>query len=164
MIYVPPGLHRAMKQAALDDGDRFISEVYVEAAQAFLASRGLKVGVEGASENALGRESTPSIADLVGAIEGLGKRLEEALEHGSPPRPVEAQPAGSRAAEAMRVVLEVLRKAGSDGLSATELSRAVHGRGVRSGAEEAAKAVLRAAGLVRCEGRRWLLDGFERTG
>ena len=164
MVYVPPGVHRAMKQAALDDGDRFISEVYVEAAQAFLASRGLKAEEEGAHDNAPTSEPTPSIADLVVAIEGLGRRVEEALERGGPPRPIEAQPVGTRAAEAMRAVLGVLKKAGRDGLSSTELSKAVQGRGVKSGAEETAKAVLRAAGLVRCEGRRWSLDDFERSG
>jgi hypothetical protein len=163
MVYVPPGLHRAMKQAALDDGDRFISEVYVEAAQAFLASRGFKVEEEGPPRDTPTVEQTPSLADLVVAIEGLGRRVDEALGRGGPPRAIETQPAGTRAAEAMRTVLEVLREAGRDGLSSTEVSRAVQGRGVKSGAEETAKAVLRAAGLVRCEGRLWSLVGFDRT-
>ncbi|KQP29474.1 hypothetical protein ASF27_20140 [Methylobacterium sp. Leaf102] len=164
MVYVPPGVHRAMKQAALDDGDRFVSDVYVEAALAFLASRGLVVEEEGSSGSAPAGEPTPSVADIVAAVEGLGRRIEEVFERETAPRPAEGQPAGTPAAEAMRAVLAVLKEAGGEGLPDREMSKAVQGRGVKSGAEETAKAVLRAAGLVRCEGRRWYLDDPGRTG
>lgn len=164
MVYVPPEVHRAMCQAALDHGYRYTSDVYVDAARAFLASRGLTIEEAGPSNDAGASEPASSIADLVVAVEGLGRRVEEALERGAVSRPLDRQPAGTRAAEAMRAVLEVLKEAGSRGLSGTELSKVVQGRGVRSGAEETAKAVLRAAGLVRCEGRRWYLDASDQTG
>ncbi|WP_454595302.1 hypothetical protein [Methylorubrum zatmanii] len=164
MIYVPPEVHRAMKQAALDDGDRFVSDVYADAARAFLAGRGVSVETQEVSNDASSTEPASSIADLVMAIEGLGRRVEEVAERGASPRPGSQPLAGTRAAEAMQAVLSALREAGGDGLSGHEMSKVVQGRGIRSGAEEAAKAVLRAAGLVRCEGRRWYLEGSARAG
>ncbi|QRE72952.1 hypothetical protein [Methylobacterium aquaticum] len=59
-------------------------------------------------------------------------------------------------------MLQALKEAETDGLSHRELSDAVRGLGIKSGAEETAKAVLRAAGLVRREGRRWYLNGSGR--
>ena len=106
------------------------------------------------SEDASLAKPASSIADLVAAIEVLGRRVEEVAERGASPRPGAQQPAGTRAAEAMQAVLTALREAGRDGLSGREISKVVQDRDIRSGAEEAAKAVLRAAGLVRCEGRR----------
>ncbi|CAO4173334.1 hypothetical protein EEDFHM_02270 [Methylorubrum populi] len=164
MVYVPSEVHRAMKQAALDDGERFVSDVYVEAARAFLASRGISVEAQEVSEDVSPTKPASTIADLVVAIECLGRRVEEVAERGASPRPGAQQPAGTRAAEAMQAVLAALREAGGDGLSGRELSKVVQGRGIRSGAEEAAKAVLRAAGLIRCEGQRWYLEGSGRTG
>lgn len=158
MVYVPAGVHRAMRQHALADGERSTSDVYVEAARAFLASRGVAIE-EGGADGVPAIEPAPSIAGLVVAIEGLRRRVEEALERGAAPRPTEGQPAGTRSAEAMRAVLKALKEAGTAGLSHRELSDAVRGLGIKSGAEETAKAVLRAVGLVRCEGRRWYLDG-----
>ena len=57
---------------------------------------------------------------------------------------------------------QALKEAGTAGVPHRELSDAVRGLGIKSGAEDTAKAVLRAAGLVRCEGRRWYLDGSSR--
>lgn len=145
MVYVPPSVHRAMKQAALDDGERSVSDVYGEAARAFLASRGLTIEEEAAPDVPGASEPASSVADLVVTVEGLGRRIEEALERGGALRSVDGQPDGTRAAEAIRAVLEVLKWAGRDGLSGPEMSKAVQGRGVRSGAGETAKAVLQAA-------------------
>ncbi|QRE72953.1 hypothetical protein [Methylobacterium aquaticum] len=84
MVYVPAGVHRAMRQAALDDGERSTSDVYVEAARAFLASRGVAIE-EGGADGVPAIDPAPSIAGLVVAIEGLGRRVEEALERGAAP-------------------------------------------------------------------------------
>ncbi|KQQ13659.1 hypothetical protein ASF53_11855 [Methylobacterium sp. Leaf123] len=164
MIYIPPDVHRAMEQATLDGGYRFTSDAYTEAAESFLAARGISVAARKVSEAASPTKPAPSIADLVVAIDGLGRRVEEVAERDARTRPSAQQPAGTRAAEAMQAVLSALREAGGDGLSGHEMSKVVQGRGIRSGAEEAAKAVLRAAGLVRCEGRRWYLEGSARAG
>lgn len=164
MIYIPPELHRAMEQAKLDGGYRFTSDAYADAVRAFLAARGTSVDARKSSEAASPTKPEPSIADLFVAIKDLGRRVEEVAERGAGPQPGAQQPAGTRAAEAMQAVLTALREAEGDGLSGHEMSKVVQGRGIRSGAEEGAKAVLRATGLVRCEGRRWYLDDPRRTG
>ncbi|MCJ2006265.1 hypothetical protein [Methylobacterium sp. J-092] len=64
-------------------------------------------------------------------------------------------PAGTKAADAMLVVLTTLRKAGGVGVATADLRDAQQAAGFRSSTAETARAVLRNAGLVRCEGRRW---------
>lgn len=68
-------------------------------------------------------------------------------------------PAGTKAAEAMKVVLGILKAAGAAGMNGHELDTAAYAAGLRSGTLEVAKAVLRGAEMVRCEGKRWHSDG-----
>ncbi|KAB7783916.1 hypothetical protein [Methylorubrum populi] len=123
MVYVPPEVHRAMRQAALDDGDRFVSDVYVEAARAFLASRRLTIEVEVPADGAGASERASAVADLVAAVEGLVRPSRKRWSAAQALEPVDRQPAGTRAAEAMRTVLEVLREAGSRGLGHRAVGR-----------------------------------------
>lgn len=159
MLYVPPELHRAMKQAALDEC-RSASDVYGEAARAFLEGRGVKVEVPQASAAAVRRRS--DLAELADAIDRQGRRIEEILRKvegsAADPQPDGGpSPAGTTAAAAVTALLGALKEAGSAGLTATQFREAVQAAGIRSGTAEVAKAVLRAAGVIRCEGRRWYL-------
>lgn len=151
MVYVPPGLHRAMRRLAIDD-DRSASDLYADAARAFLAARGVNVD-EGPADGAPGPKRQGTMAYLAAAVDRLGSRIEETREAGGP------APAGTTAAAAVKALLGILGKAGSAGLTAAELRAAIHAAGIRSGTAEVAKAVLRAAGVVRCEGRRWYVGG-----
>ncbi|MEE7492217.1 hypothetical protein [Methylobacterium oryzae] len=159
MLYVPPELHRAMRQVALDDG-RSASDVYVEAAQALVAGRGLKV--EAPEIRAVAAPQGSGLAELAEAIERQGRRIEEILGRIAPSsggaRPDDGpSPAGTTAAAAVAALVGILTEAGPAGLTATQYREAVQAAGVRSGTAEVAKAVLRAAGVVRCEGRRWYI-------
>ncbi|SFG58130.1 hypothetical protein SAMN05192565_10621 [Methylobacterium gossipiicola] len=100
-----------------------------------------------------------TIADLVAAVGRQGRSLEKivALAEASRPdaRADGTAPAGTKAAEAMKVVLAVLKEAGASGIASGDLAAALEGAGIKSGTAETAKAVLRGAGLAQCEGRRW---------
>ncbi|MGN8094147.1 hypothetical protein [Methylobacterium sp. 22177] len=159
MIYVAPDLHREMKLVALDE-DRSASDVYGEAVRAYLGSRGVKVGQ--------GRERADSVqaattAELAEAIDRQGRRIEDlhaaVAAVTGPPRRDGQEPGGTKAAEAMKVLLACAKAAGSAGVESDGLSTAARAAGIKSGAEEAAKTVLRAAGLLRFEKRRWYVDG-----
>lgn len=155
MIYVAPEVHRAMRQVALDES-RSASDVYVEAARAFLKARGVDVGREKARQ-AVPRAATT--AELAAAIDQQGRRIEDlhaavATMTGLPTRDAQPQ-AGTKAAEAMKVVLRIVREAGPEGVASRDLDAATHSAGIRSGAAEAARTVLRAAGLLRVNDRRW---------
>lgn len=158
MIYVPPATHRAVRQVALDEG-RSASDVYGEAALAYLEARGVTVGMRPEPDTP---SCPPAAAELVEAIERQGKLI-EALQaavdevRGAAPSGKRGA-AGTKPAEAMREVLRLLKAAGAAGLGSQELDAAVRAAGLRSGAAETAKAVLRGAGLVRHEGRRWYVD------
>ena len=167
MLYVPPALHRAIKQAGLDEG-RSASAIYSEAARAWLELRG--VSVETASE-AAASDPSPSpvtLSDLIETIERQGRRIEVALATVEAPgrgrRESSQAPGGTKAAEAMQVVLRILNAAGAGGVAGPDLSSAAQKAGIRSGAAEQAKTVLRSAGVVRCENRRWYVGGPARTG
>lgn len=159
MIYVAPAVHRAIKQVALDEG-RSASDVYEEAARVFLEARGARIGTD-PGPGAIPR--APTAAALVEAIDRQGRRIEElhamiAGVRGPAPRSGQ-DPAGTKVAEAMRVVLRILRTAGVAGIKGWDLSQAAQAAGVSSGAAETARTVLRGAGLVRCEMKRWYAAG-----
>lgn len=59
----------------------------------------------------------------------------------------------------MKVVLRILKGAGTAGMLGRDLDAAAHAAGVTSGAAETEKTVLRGSGIVRCEGKRLYLDG-----
>ncbi|NEU12478.1 hypothetical protein G3T14_10060 [Methylobacterium sp. BTF04] len=158
MVYVPPELHRAMRRLAIDD-DRSASDLYADAARSFLLARDVNVD-ERPTHGAPTPKRHGTMADLAAAVDRLGSRIEEALVRVEAPAPETREaggpaPAGTTAAAAVEALLGILREAGSAGLTATELRAAIHAAGIRSGTAEVAKAVLRAAGVVRCEGRRW---------
>ena len=157
MIYVAPDLHREMKLVALDE-DRSASDVYVEAVRAYLRSRGVKIG-QGRQRPVAPQSTTAELAD---AIDRQSRRIEDlhaavVAVTGSPRRDGQ-EPGGTKAAEAMKVLLACAKAAGSDGVDSGGLTAAARAAGIRSGAEEAAKTVLRAAGLLRFENRRWYID------
>lgn len=159
MVYVAPTVHKAMAQVALDEG-RSASSVYVEAARAYLEARGRQAGPESTAGISPGASI---VAELAAAIERQERRIEElhaalAGGRGAAPRG-DRPPAGMKAAEAMRVVLGIVRAAGRPGLASRDLDVAIRAAGVVSGTAETAKAVLHGAGLVRFEGRRWYVDG-----
>ncbi|MGU3557962.1 hypothetical protein [Methylobacterium radiotolerans] len=157
MIYVAPDLHREMKLVALDE-DRSASDVYGEAVRAYLGSRGVRIGQT--RGRPAGQQATT--AELAEAIERQGRRIEDlhaavVAVTGSPRRDGQ-EPGGTKAAEAMKVLLACAKAAGSEGVDSGELSAAARAAGIRSGAEEAAKTVLRTAGLLRFESRRWYIE------
>ncbi|SFM32568.1 hypothetical protein [Methylobacterium pseudosasicola] len=159
MLYVAPSVHKAMAQVALDE-DRSTSSVYVEAAQAFLEARVKRAAPEHAAGVVPGASTVTELAE---AIERQGRRIEElhaaiGLGRGAPPQG-DRPPAGTKAAEAMRVILGIVRAAGAPGLSSLHLGAAIRAAGLVPGTAETAKAVLNGAGLVRFEGRRWYVDG-----
>lgn len=161
MVYVAPELHRAVRQVALDDG-RSASDVYGEAARTWMAARGVWIGV-GPDRARAATRSSP-MADLAEAIDRQGKQIEElhaalAGMPGSAPRGGQG-PAGTKVAEAMKVMLGILRMAGAAGMTTRELTAATGEAGLKSGAAETAKAVLLGAGIVRYEGKRCRLDAF----
>lgn len=162
MIYVPPELHRAMKQVALDEG-WFVSDAYAAAARDFLAARAVAVEPDPEPDPATAAPTSMTLSDLVEAIERQGRRIEDVLASTASLRAEAANsgqaPAGTKAAEGMRVLLGILKVAGGDGLSSRELSAKAYEAGIKSGTAETAKVVLRAAGLVRWENRRWFIDG-----
>lgn len=170
MIYVAPEVHRAVRQVALDE-DRSTSDIYVEAARAFLAHRGVALQVHPVPAAKVEPEpSRPVIApsvttdDIAGLMDALAHRIEVVLESavervGSASKDDLSPPAGIRTADAMTAVLRMLREAGSDGIGSAELDRALHAARIRSGTAEQAKAVLRDAGLARYEKRRWYSAG-----
>ena len=104
------------------------------------------------------------MSELVEAIERQGRLIEDALASTATMRAGAVQrghaPAGTKVAEGMRVLLGLLKEAGGDGLSGRELSKRAFAAGIKSGTAEEARAVLRAAGVVRCEGKRWFIDGI----
>lgn len=57
----------------------------------------------------------------------------------------------------MKAILQTLKEAGSACISGGGLRLAVYAMGIRSGAAETAKSMLRTAGLVRCEKKRWFV-------
>lgn len=158
MLYVAPAVHKAMAQVALDE-DRSTSSVYVEAAQAFLEAREKRAAPETAAGMAPGASA---VAELAKAIERQGRRIEElhaAIGGGrGAPAQGDRPPAGTKAAEAMRVILGIVRAAGTPGLSSRDLALAIRSAGLVPGTAETAKAVLNGAGLVRFEGRRWYVN------
>lgn len=163
MVYVPSRLHRAVRLLALDEG-RSTSDVYVEAAHVLLAMRGVAVD-ECPGPGASSREPPLApVTELVSAIERQGRHIEDIVASLHAARPdatlYGAAPAGTKAADAMKAVLRVLKEVGAAGLSIRDLEAAVYATGITSGAVETAKAVLRGAGLVRCEGKRWFVDGI----
>lgn len=124
-----------------------------------LPDRKLKIGQ---------RQGTPGVtefastAELAEAIDQQGRRIEDlhaavAAATGSAPRDAH-EPVGTKAAEAMKVVLANVKAAGLEGVDSRDLAAATHAAGVRSGAAEAAKTVLRTAGLVRFDNKRWYVD------
>ncbi|MEH3061524.1 MAG: hypothetical protein PGN33_01680 [Methylobacterium radiotolerans] len=159
MVHVPPDVRDAVKHLAVDER-RSTSSVYVEAARAFLETRGRQV-VDDPAVTPPPRASEAMM--LSAAIKRQERRIDElhaAIDdvRGGGPRRGQG-PAGTKLAEAMKVVLEILKGAGATGMVGRDLDAAVLATGVRSGTVETAKAVLRGAGLVRCEGRRWYLGG-----
>ncbi|WP_152277992.1 hypothetical protein [Methylorubrum populi] len=100
-----------------------------------------------------------TFADLVAAVGRQGRIVEKVVALMEASR-TDARgdgnaPAGTKAADAMKVVLGILKEAGSVGVGSRELAAALQAAGIRSGTAETAKAVLRSAGFVRTEGRRW---------
>lgn len=158
MIYVAPDLHREMRLVALDE-ERSASDVYCEAARAYLKSRGVKIGQRHGKPGAKEAATTVELAE---AIDRQGRRIEDlhaavAAAAGSPHRDAH-EPAGAKAAEAMKVVLAQLKVAGAKGVDSRDLAAATHAAGVSSGAAESANTVLRTAGLVRFDNKRWYVD------
>ena len=101
-------------------------------------------------------------SELTEALDRQAKRIEElhvAIDgiQGAAPRGGQG-PAGPKVAEAMKVMLGILKAAGAAGMTGRELDAAVYAAGLKSGTAETAKAVLRGAGVVRCEKKRWFLD------
>lgn len=159
MVYVAANVHRAMGQFALE-GDRRISSVYVEAAREFLEARGRQTGADPAPVAPIPASGSSELAE---AIDRQGRRIEElhlAIKaiQGTAPRGVPV-PAGTKAAEAMTVMLRILKAAGAEGMTTRELTDAAYAAGLKSGTAETAKAVLVGAGIIRSEGRRCRLDG-----
>ncbi|GJE05263.1 MULTISPECIES: hypothetical protein [Methylobacterium] len=158
MIYVSPDLHREMKLVALDE-DRSASDVYGEAVRAYLGSRGVRIGQ--ARRRPAAQQATA--AELAEAIDRQGRRIEDlhaavAAVTGSQRHDTQ-EPSGTKAAVAMKAVLAQLKAAGTDGMDGRDLSTAVYAAGIRSGAVDGAKTVLRAAGLIHFDAKRWYLDG-----
>lgn len=159
MIYVPPELHRAMRQVALDE-NRTESDVYGEAAQTFLTARGIPP-VRTPARIAEANSQSSTMADLVKAIEHQGRRIDEVHASIAATRTAGngSAPAGTKAAGAMKLLLGILKEAGAAGVGRRDLATAMHEAGVKSGTTEVAQAVLRGAGVVRTERGRWFIDG-----
>ncbi len=159
MIYIAPEVHRAIRQIALDE-NRSASDVYAEAARAFLADREVALRAPPEPKSI---PQTPTTVDIAEAVERQGKRIEDlhaalAGTSETPPKSVRVS-ANVKAAEAMKVVLELVRASGAAGIGSRDLNAATSAAGVASGTAENAKAVLREAGLLRFEVRRWYVDG-----
>ncbi|MGU3420789.1 hypothetical protein [Methylobacterium sp. D54C] len=159
MVYVAPNVHRAMEHLATDE-NRSTSSVYVEAARDFLEARGRPVDADPVPTTPPAASAASGLAE---AIDRQGARIAElhaAMEGILRAGPPDGQgSAGTKAAEAMKAVLGILKAAGAAGMTGREIDAAAQTAGIRSGASETAKAVLRGAGVVRCEGKRWYLDG-----
>lgn len=160
MIYVPRALHHAVKRLAVHDWCS-MSDVYVEAARALLTTRGVPADENPGHPDPATVPPAPTMADLVAALDRKGQRIEEihgSIAAGGIPAPQGGMAlAGTKSAEAMKAILQTVKEAGSAGMSGRDLGAAVYAMGIRSGAAETAKSVLRAAGLVRCEKKRWFV-------
>lgn len=163
MVYVPPELHRAVKHLALEDR-RSASDLYVEAAYAYLASRGLAVPTVPAPDDKPAEPSPTVLADLIQAVERHGRQLEEILRQDAEPQTEDVESgapsrsAGMTTAQAMGTLLRIVRAAGSVGITSHDLRSALEADGIKSGTAEVAKAALRKAGIMRFEERRWYVD------
>lgn len=158
MIYLPERLYRDVKRRAVDEG-RSASDLYADAAAAYLAAPPVPSdGGRGSSDRA-----GVTIDLVIEAIDRHDRRIDELFarldDARARPTTSDVSPgaAGTKLAEAMGVVLGILREAGADGVGSKEMLAATYGKGVTSGAAETAKAVLRDAGLVRYRARRWSL-------
>ncbi|ACK86178.1 hypothetical protein [Methylorubrum extorquens] len=165
MVYVPTDLHRTVKRLALDDR-KSASYIYVMAIAEYLATRGIQVASSTHPPAVRPAPKRAVIDDLVDALDRQERRTDEILRRMDEaradrlPEAPPTKPAGAKVAEAMRVLLATLKSAGPDGIESRELASTLRAAGIRSGTEEAAKAVLHAAGLVRNAKRRWhLADG-----
>ena len=161
VIYVPPELHRAMKWRGVEEG-RPGSDLYVEAAHAYLAARAMPPSSVAPTSDPSGTMSS-TVEELARAVRDQGERIEALhgkIDLGRSIRNDEdgpARTAGTKAAVVMRAMLGVLGRAGEAGMDTHDLRRAMSNEGITSGATETARAVMRAAGIVTAEDGRWFV-------
>ena len=77
----------------------------------------------------------------------------------APEQPMETEmPAAGKVRAATRTVIDLLRKAGPEGIKVSDLRNGSISAGNTRGATDAAVAALAEAGLLRRAGNRWALD------
>ncbi|BAQ45825.1 hypothetical protein Maq22A_c12955 [Methylobacterium aquaticum] len=160
MIQVPVEVRREMRLLAASEG-RPVSDLYVEAARAYLAARERVVTEPTPIPAAPAREapvSDPSVSAALArqekALGEIGRKLDLAL------RP-EGRLAGAVTARAIAVTLAALTRAGPDGETPGTLNKACAEQDLDMNAAMDARSFLRNAGLVQFKANRWFLRSPE---
>lgn len=161
MVYIPHALHRAVKLRAVDEG-RSASELFTDAVRGYLSLPDEFAEAVCPSAAKLDVRSDTVLMRLAESVERQGRMIEDiksklGRRQETPDHTDTSRTVGTRTADAMQSILALLRRSGDRGADIKELNDAVWSAGIKSGAAEAAKTVLRGAGLVRYEGRRWYL-------
>ncbi|WP_411902752.1 hypothetical protein [Methylorubrum thiocyanatum] len=151
MVYLPPGLRRAMSVLAAERGCR-ISDLYAEAVGGYLQSWRRPAG------------ATPAVPEPASAPpflrdDALNRILKLLDDQGGMIRDIQASTASlvpEVEARALAIVIAAVAKAGPDGLSATQVRARLDSDGFRSVKTTSVRDTLLRAGVMHCRDNRWI--------